>query len=853
VIPYRLSINGFLSYQEPVVLEFESFDLACISGVNGAGKSSLLDAITWALFGQARRRDDALINAHAKAAEVVFEFSYEENLYRVQRSKPRDKTAILEFSVRDQEGLWKILTEKSVRETETRIQETLRMDYETFTNASFFLQGKADQFATQKPGDRKRILSSILGLEVWETYREAAATRRKTAELNLAADDRSLADVEAELAKEDERKARLKQLEETLKQQSTLRQAKETALETLTRLASAISEQRRLLDIMRAQVETDQQQLTQAEGRLQQQILERSETEQKLSRADEIAAAYQKWQGHLEELRRWEEIAANFRTYDQQRSSPLMKIEGERSRLKEEQRTLEEQAKTVELEETKLPQLLEKIQDLKNLEESLNNKLASRAALEAELQEILTTDSQLKAENDHLKIEMAELKERIDRLKETSGVECLLCGQPLSPQDRTRLIANLETQGKDFGDRFRTNQEIRSQGDVHKRELEKEIIGLQQVEIDLRSLTRADEQANLREKMIRELSSSWNSSGKKRLSEICRLLAEEDFAGDARQELSQVDEALKLLGYDSGAHDAARRAEQDGRASEQEMRELEIARAALAPLQREIENLEHQLETIRHNLAAHQKTHEEAAARFAADSASLPDLNLANTELRTLQEEENRMRMQLGGARQEVQVLETLKLRLAEFKVRREVLSRKIAQLKMLEKAFGKDGVPALWIDEALPEIEKHANQILKLLTNDEMSVSFSTRRNFKDKNREDLKETLDILISDSAGAREYEMFSGGEAFRVNFAIRLALSRVLAQRAGARLQTLVIDEGFGSQDHEGRQRLIETINQVRPDFAKILVITHLEELIEAFPARIVVEKTLTGSRVRVET
>ena len=53
------------------------------------------------------------------------------------------------------------------------------MDYETFINASFFLQGKADQFTQQRPGDRKRILSSILGLEVWERYSERAAERRK--------------------------------------------------------------------------------------------------------------------------------------------------------------------------------------------------------------------------------------------------------------------------------------------------------------------------------------------------------------------------------------------------------------------------------------------------------------------------------------------------------------------------------------------------------------------------------------------------------------------------------------------------------------------------------------------------
>jgi len=132
------------------------------------------------------------------------------------------------------------------------------------------------------------------------------------------------------------------------------------------------------------------------------------------------------------------------------------------------------------------------------------------------------------------------------------------------------------------------------------------------------------------------------------------------------------------------------------------------------------------------------------------------------------------------------------------------------------------------------------------------MSVQFATQKEYKDKNRDDKRETLDILIGDGAGVRAYELFSGGEAFRVNFAIRLALSRVLAHRAGARLQTLVIDEGFGSQDVDGRQRLIETINLVQQDFSKILVITHLEELKEAFPARIEVEKSeMNGSRVSV--
>jgi exonuclease SbcC len=131
------------------------------------------------------------------------------------------------------------------------------------------------------------------------------------------------------------------------------------------------------------------------------------------------------------------------------------------------------------------------------------------------------------------------------------------------------------------------------------------------------------------------------------------------------------------------------------------------------------------------------------------------------------------------------------------------------------------------------------------------MSIRFATQIEYKDKRRDDLRETLEIQISDTAGIRNYEMYSGGEAFRVNFAIRLALSKILAQRKGARLQTLVIDEGFGSQDTQGRQRLIEAINLVKHDFAKILVITHLDELKDAFPTRIEVEKTDRGSTIQV--
>jgi exonuclease SbcC len=119
------------------------------------------------------------------------------------------------------------------------------------------------------------------------------------------------------------------------------------------------------------------------------------------------------------------------------------------------------------------------------------------------------------------------------------------------------------------------------------------------------------------------------------------------------------------------------------------------------------------------------------------------------------------------------------------------------------------------------------------------MSVHFAMQRGTKSGKA---KETFDVLVHHDGGLRDFAMFSGGEAFRIAFAVRLALSKLLVRRAGARLETLVIDEGFGTQDPAGRERLIEAIHLAQEEFAKVLVITHLDDLKEAFGTQIRVTK-----------
>ena len=227
-------------------------------------------------------------------------------------------------------------------------------------------------------------------------------------------------------------------------------------------------------------------------------------------------------------------------------------------------------------------------------------------------------------------------------------------------------------------------------------------------------------------------------------------------------------------------------------------------------------------------------------------------------ELSTLRNEEKDARNILGAVTQLISRVEQIEKIVVQKKEEKSSLQREKENFEELSLAFGKKGIQAMIIETAIPEIEDEANSLLDKLTNGRMKVRFDTQRETKTKiagldgeKTHGIVETLDIVISDEMGERPYENYSGGEQFRVNVAIRLALSKLLTRRAGAKLQFLVIDEGFGTQDTEGRTKVVEVLDTIKNDFEKILVITHLEELKEEFPVRIEVNKAIVGSSFEV--
>lgn len=854
MIPRLLKISGFLSYKEPVEIDFTRIHVACISGSNGAGKSALLDAMTWALFGQARKNDETIINnsRNIDAAEVTFEFEYESNIYRIIRCLRRGKTSTVDLLIWNQEtGNWHPMTEKSVRQTNKRIEELLHLDFETFINASFFLQGKADQFTSQSAGDRKKILSNILELDIWEKYQTAAAEKRRNQTVRLSFLENRLDEIEKELSEEPQRREVLNRLDEELKKSEEQLVIKQQAWQNAKSAETLLESHQAAYQSLLQNYEKSVRQIDAQKSRLSKRTLESLSIQELLKEEPEIESGYRQLQKIREELSEWNKKALENYRIDGERKEITGKIGQLRAGLESEQATLRQEILRLEKNFELIPELFQKQKELQTQIESIEAFLSEKESVNESLRNITEIIVEKRAENQQLDAQMRDLKKRITELQAAQvGTPCPFCGRELDEEHTLTYLQSMQLDGKKLGDRYRINSEELKKLNEEKDALNRKLLEIQNAEKKHLELSRMLAPISAEIKKIQE-NEPYRQNLSDRLSEIQKLLETESFCVKERQRLSMLEEQAKALGYNPAAHEQCREKESELAQSENRWQEVQQAKAALQPIQREIIDLTNQIAVDEKELEQIEGSVEQQKAALDEFSANLPDLQKAKKEFDTVQAETNRIRLEKGAAEQLVSVLESLKKQKQEVIREREEVNLQISQLKYLEKAFSKNGIPAILIDQALPEIEEHANLILGKLTDERMSVRFSTQKEYKDKNREDKIETLAIFISDETGSREYELFSGGEAFRINFAIRLALSHILTKRAGARLQMLVIDEGFGSQDEEGRQRLIEAIIAVQDDYKKILVITHLDELKDAFPSRIEVEKTPDGSRVNV--
>ena len=842
-----------MCYRDPNPLDFTGIHLACLVGDNGHGKSALLDAMTWALWGKARdgkRSADELIHLGQTDMEVEFEFTLDSQRYRVIRkrtSRGRGRT-ILEFQVFDG-NRFQPLTEPTIRETQARIDRLLRMDYGTFINSAFLLQGRADEFTVKTAGERKRILGEILNLSLYDEYEEQAKERARAKEGEADQLGVQIAEMDRELVHRGEYEAELAQAEEDVAQLSEARQAAEQELDTLRSRHRDLVAKEQQAEELAVRVAQGEEELT----ALSEQIRGAEERikiyEATLTQAPTIEEKYSELQAAREQRDELDQkLARLLELGEGGRELERVIAQAERDLLVQQQIAGE---RIAELEAR-----VEKTPALQAEREGVQRQLTALAEIEKErqvaqerLQQLVEEMAILRTRNEQLKAEMDPLREKISLLQTAETAACPLCSQKLSAEHRAKLIVQFSAEGKAKGDQHRANAAQMREQEGERAQLTRRMTRLEQ-ELQQQTHLQRREAALAQQLAEAQVAAQERVARQEALALVERRLAARDYALEEQAALTRLGAEMEALGYDGAAHERARA--EAARLSEFEQRYQQLTTAR--------ERLEEELTSLK-RLRENQIRWQRVVARdrkrqgaLTTEAAALPEvesqLQALEPQVDQLAAQERMARDRLAAARQKLAYCEQLAHRREEW-LKREQAARKAQSIyQELRTAFGKQGIQAMIIETAIPEIEDEANALLSRMTNGQMHIRFDTQREKKSEKGEFI-ETLDIYISDEVGTRNYNLYSGGEAFRINFAIRIALSKLLARRAGARLQTLVIDEGFGTQDAEGRARLVETINAIKDDFARVLVITHIEELKDAFPVRIDVQKTPQGSQITI--
>jgi len=1004
VIPVSLHLKNFLSYGEAAdTLDFTQFRLACLSGPNGHGKSALLDAMTWAVWGQARKGgaagkpESGLLRIGARHMQVEFVFDLGDRRYRIIRQYEIRKTGTekrdLQFQCWNPEcGEYQPLTRQRATDTQKLIQQTLRMDYDTFINSSFLLQGRADEFTRKKSRERKEILAEILGLSHYEALQQQARQRYRELEKTLSRAEHRREDIERELEarpeveqKHDKVSGELERVRAECKagdeevqrlsaKKEEIERLKIQAKEGRGRLALHEKEERRLgaqveplgkqLQSYRRLLETREKveqrwrrygELEIRMKRLTEKLQERATLEQ---RRAELERQFEREKSRLAQehvrlteerkavearlaelgvlLARREEIALGVKALAEGKAAiqGLEQGRDKRSRIEKEieavRREIEQAKSEIEIQKARLEteaashrKKLSREQEILRATEAIEKRLEQFGALEKQQEEVLEKGQALKSQCDllertveDLKVQISQQEEKLALLRQSREASCPLCESRLDESRRTGLLDKLAEElgrlGKDREDRekqLKAAREDRRRERLEYQKLQERLAGREQAQAErgrlageLRDVEQGKQQSVETDSQIAELARRLSEglyaqerkeqhrrlqkqleetpfdSGRldafrqkqeqlsgfpaeqKRLEEaaatrelleqqqtqlegrikaLASILSREDFLPDVRRALHEANHRLEAIGYDRGEHERIEheRIRLANAPAEQALleeavkqapeieRQLQEAEEALAKNRSESGRLKKQLAALESGLGAARETAEALAAAEERRSRLAAERDRLNVELGTLEREKHRLK-QMEKEKEDLagqSATETEEKRLYDI----------------LVEALGPNGVQALIIENAIPEIQDEANRILARLTGGRTQVALESLR---EKKTGGAIETLDIKISDEMGTRDYEMFSGGESFRTDLAVRIALSRLLARRAGTRLQTLVIDEGFGTQDMEGLDNIVQVIRDIAEEFEKILVITHLDSLKSAFPVRIEVTK-----------
>ncbi len=901
MIPITLEIKNFLSYGDSVqTIEFGNHSLICLSGKNGNGKSALLDAITWALWGQARKTtgvskaDEGLVRLGQKRMMVCLTFLFANKTYRVRREYEKSygkPLASLDFqSLNESTQQFISLTDKTIRATQKNIQDLLGIDFETFINSAFVRQGQSNEFSKKSPRERKQIISSILGLTQYDQLQQLALTQVKkfteeqkrlreqlaTEQANLEKENTLIKQKEETKLTIESLKKRLLQLQEQLVNEEKKRTEIELTHQTFAQLIAKITD----LEKNIAQNKTSYFQATQSWREKHRQLMRHSEAELKKEKIDleQQESTYRKKQEeslHIQTtLLNIKQHYQEYRnTIEQKIKEKTYQIQLECNNLTTKKDKLYEQCLKASDAQAKTSQQIKILQEEHNsLQESLKHRALFEIKLEEEklqLEKRKITYQSLLNQGKSWNSAKKELDHKKRGVQDLQHPACPLCEQLLTIKRKRHLIAQFEEQEQFIQWRIsrlssvikklktlciNQHEKIITDNAKHQQFIaqskQAEVIekNLIQKKEDLENLNKEYQKEKDELKKIELQHTLSNQNLDKAHKQYQKELSENSELKKLYAEQLAQKKYLKEIAYNQIDHDNIKKRLKDIAA----LINNEKQERLVAEQQQVKERCITLRQLIRH-LQKEKLLCDKQKSSFSSETLDLKQVDLVLTNLKK-EIAENQLHLEerlkiFSQFEYELSHLNSLKNEYALHKEQSLVIENEIEDYQTLAHIFSKDGIQAVLIEEAIPEIEKEANDILARLTDNQSQIFIESLRDLKSGK---VKETLDIQIADSIGIRPYEMFSGGEAFRIDFSLRIAISKLLARRAGTSLQTLIIDEGFGSQDEDGLRSIMHALHTIQEDFSKIIIVSHLLEFKENFPIHFVIEKNSLGSHVRIE-
>jgi len=859
LIPVKLALKNFLSYGEDVPpLDFTQFHIACLSGNNGQGKSALLDALTWAVWGEGRKAsqekkaDSSLLRIGQKDMQVEFVFDLEGDRYRIIRNYSlagKSSRSGLEFQVFNQEdNEYVSLTGSSIRETQGKIIKTLRIDYQTFINSAFILQGRIDEFSRKSARERKEILSEILGLSRYDELANLAKSHLREINNIIITKESRLEYIYQETANLDFYKEKIKELSESYKEISQKIKMEEKKAGKLKEEINILKHKSEQCAELEDRIEQYRQEIARGQKQIELRKKEIIDCQRIISQKEKVLNDFENYQRFNTENNEFSRKLQQIRKIEEERVLTERKIESERVNLEVGVRNKKDRHKDLKMKaeqgiknRTKLLELEKKMKEIKSLEGQSEEIRQKGSELKVKI-------SSIKGQIERLEKDNKDNQEKLRLLRENPEGECPLCEAKLNAERKRKIEDNIN---KEINLNLKRIEKLRKEMEESSKQKDRLVEKWRETNQKLKykdiwqqELSKAylerEESTQARKLMV---------GLQEEIKKLEKIIQEKRYALEEQKKLKEIEGQIKNIGYDEARHRLLNR-------KIEELSNAPLEKAKLEEAEKKIDSLKDGLSELKENYQQKKlnlKDLEKKKEKVRIELKELPSLKEKLVQEERLLNSEQILKDNIleerGGYQSKFD--QCLKLGKEKKKISKELEESKKEQniYQKLIVAFGKNGIQALIIENALPEIEEEANNLLSKLTNNSTQISIESLRDLKSGG---IKETLDIKISDELGIRDYELYSGGEAFRIDFSLRIALSKLLTRRAGTKLRTLVMDEGFGTQDEEGIDNLVQAIQSISDDFDKILVITHLESLKNAFPVRIEVTKLPEiGSRFEI--